>query len=496
MTRLRPWPLAASTSAAALLLALLWFPSLIGARWYSDEGVFAAVAQSWRDGGTLYADAWDNKPPLIFATYAAGQALFGDSLVSVRALAMLFAMGAVGLAVIIGTRLYGHARGAVAGIVTATALGTPVFEGNLALTEVFMIVPAAAGMLVTMIAVDRRDGTDARVSIAAGICFGLAMGYKQVALFDLAAASLLILLLHPRPARMLAWLAAAAAIPQVAFLLFFVATGAGGEYLYAIVGSMAPYAAAVEDPKPAWSTVLGYAPAAVALMYVVAARWSFDVRAFPTIWFALAFASAASSPYAFPHYLVQAAVPFALVAAGMHVPSPGRLRIPRSGFDALAHTALVLATAAAAVAVFGPEIRDRQQSSPRWYYATSLLYLRGQISHAEYEGRMDGSAYSMHAITLEIQHDERGETLFQWASFPWLYSATALRNPTPFATPWLAEWVPGARARIIDDLQADPPAYIVTSTSVEPFPALDWITTRDYELIRAQDDWQLYGLID
>lgn len=488
LTRLRIRPLTLSVIAAGLVLVTLWLPSLAGARWYSDEGVFSAVAQAWRDGGTLYADAWDNKPPLIFVTYASAQTVFGDSLVSARVLAMVSALGAVTLTTVIGTRLYGHARGAGAGLVAALALGSPVFEGNLALTEIFMIVPAASGVLLVMTALGREGDRDLRLAGAAGICFGVAMGYKQVALFDMAAAGLLIMLLHARPRPMVAWMVAGAAIPQAIFLLFFAVTGAGGGYVFAVAGSMAPYAAAVEDPKPAWALIAGYVPAVVALAYAAVQRKTFDPRAFPAIWFALAVAGAASSPYAFPHYLVQAAVPFALIVAAVPVPRQ------RVGAGAFARTALALGTAAAAIAVFGPEIRERQQASPRWYYDTALEYARGDISRAQYERRMDGTAIAVHDITDAVEADARGDTLFQWGDFAWLYSATGMQNPTPYATPWLVEWVPGAREEVIGDLQDDPPAYIVISSSVDAFPALEWLAARDYDVIRAQGDWRLYGL--
>ena len=487
LTHLRVRPLALSLVVATAVLIALWLPSLIGARWYSDEGVFAAVANAWRDGGTLYADAWDNKPPLIFVTYASAQALFGESLISARALAMLSALGAVAITIIMGTRLYGHARGAVAGLVAAVALGSPIIEGNLALTEVFMILPAAAGMLITITALGRDDARASRMMLAAGICFGLAMGYKQVAIFDLAAAGLLLLLLHPRPLRMVAWLFAGALIPQAAFLFFFAATGAGSGYVFAIAGSMAPYAAAVEDPKPLWASAIGYAPAVITLVYAALNRRSFDLRAFPMIWFALAFAGASSSPYAFSHYLVQAAVPFALVVAGLPL-------LPRnSSSDVLARTTIALATVAAAIAVFGPEIRERQQSNPQWFYNTALDYTGGKLTRAEYEGRMDGAAYSVEAIAAAIEQDSRGDGLFVWADFPWLYTTTQLQNPTPYATPWLVEWVPGAHADVIADLQANPPAYIVISSGIDNFPALEWLAARDYTLVKQQYDWRLYA---
>ena len=42
-----------------------------------DIGMYTAIAGEMRHGERLYADAWDMKPPAIFATFAAMQTLAG-----------------------------------------------------------------------------------------------------------------------------------------------------------------------------------------------------------------------------------------------------------------------------------------------------------------------------------------------------------------------------------------------------------------------------------
>ena len=70
----------AALAASTLVFAFaLRYASLFEPRWYGDEGIFAAIAQNMREGRTLYSQAWDNKPPLIFFTYAGIQSMFGTS---------------------------------------------------------------------------------------------------------------------------------------------------------------------------------------------------------------------------------------------------------------------------------------------------------------------------------------------------------------------------------------------------------------------------------
>src|ERR1700761_1864990 len=74
-------------------LILLWtcavrlpFYSNIG----DDEFFFAVIAQRWLEGGLPYVAAYDVKPPGLFAIYALAQALFGESLATIKGLEILF----------------------------------------------------------------------------------------------------------------------------------------------------------------------------------------------------------------------------------------------------------------------------------------------------------------------------------------------------------------------------------------------------------------------
>src|SRR3989344_6203377 len=71
-------------AAILFLIFLFRFPSLFEPFWYGDEGIFAAVARNLNQGGVLYRDAWDNKPPMIYLTYAAIFQFFGVSMFWLR----------------------------------------------------------------------------------------------------------------------------------------------------------------------------------------------------------------------------------------------------------------------------------------------------------------------------------------------------------------------------------------------------------------------------
>src|SRR5712691_6880935 len=56
---------------------LLRLPNFFEPPWHSDEGIFAAVAERVLRGGSLYADAWESKPPLFLFMYVGLFKVFG-----------------------------------------------------------------------------------------------------------------------------------------------------------------------------------------------------------------------------------------------------------------------------------------------------------------------------------------------------------------------------------------------------------------------------------
>jgi hypothetical protein len=63
-----------------------------------DEFFFAVIAQHWLAGGLPYVSTYDVKPPGVFALYAMAQALFGESLATIKGLEIVFtALGGAGL---------------------------------------------------------------------------------------------------------------------------------------------------------------------------------------------------------------------------------------------------------------------------------------------------------------------------------------------------------------------------------------------------------------
>ncbi len=71
-------------SFLAVILFILRIPSLFEGWWYGDENIYMTIGQIITQGGWLYLDAWDHKPPMIYLIYAFSYWIFGPQLWPLR----------------------------------------------------------------------------------------------------------------------------------------------------------------------------------------------------------------------------------------------------------------------------------------------------------------------------------------------------------------------------------------------------------------------------
>lgn len=484
---------AAFAAAAAVTLAVsfaLRYPSFFEPRWYGDEGIFAAVAQNMREGRTLYSQAWDNKPPLIFLTYAAVQMLFGTGVGPLHVVATASVLLTQVVIIAIGAKTFGAVRGLVAGGVFALLMGTPLIEGDLAMTETFMVLPTSLAVLTFLWAQGRDESRRTPAYVATGVLLGVAAGYKQVAVLDAAAIGVMVWCTHERPWRAALPLAAGFALPQAVVAAVVLANGAWDGYWYAIVGSLGLYAE-LSNQGPLGRSI-AYLPPLLAVAWLVRRKQSgepVDMRAFPLVWLAFALAGAMSSAFPFPHYLQQASPAFALAV----VSRPLHAEREPAGRALVGTMAALMAVVV--FAQFRLAYEERPQLNPLSYYQTFASYRWGTMSQLDYEYQFDGKTVAVQDIVGYINEDGAGRSLYTWSELPWVYAAGGFVNPTRYYTSFLGEVVPGAKPEILRDLEADPPVYVVVSDDTyAPFSELDRFLEERYALLRQQGDWRIYRL--
>lgn len=115
-----------------------------------DQAVFAVGARTMADGGALYRDVWDVKPPGIFYLYRLGHALFGVSEAGIRLFEIVWMAG---LCVVFGlfTRLVLPLRAAIPACLIAAFHLLIGGYWNTAQTETFAALFVCGGTLLALL---------------------------------------------------------------------------------------------------------------------------------------------------------------------------------------------------------------------------------------------------------------------------------------------------------------------------------------------------------
>ena len=400
---------------AALSLATRWL-SLVVDVIDIDEASHVVGSRLLIQGGLLYTDFVDNKPPLLYAAFALAQLVGGRGLAGVHLVTATIVVPLTALAV---SACYGHRRtgvvAAVAFVVYAAAfIGHDMLATN---AELLMILPASWALVLLRDA--RRAASHVRI-LTAGLLFGTAALVKpQVATWGLAAA-VAIAHLHVsrgdarRAVRALALLAAAAAAPAGLVLAYFTARGGAEALIYWMGGQNLWYAGNPISPSEALERWLSYfVPFVLATWPLWWAWWRGRARIAEPYWRLLSTALVvASLPPAFlgfrffPHYFIQLYVPLVLAAAPW-LDEVIRRPLSRAGRTVVVWTTVMLVgfTVANAVLYLGPAGTVYSERLPVYREVAERL-------------RVDGCA--------------PGATLFVWGSAPNLYYYSDLKPASRF----------------------------------------------------------------
>jgi 4-amino-4-deoxy-L-arabinose transferase-like glycosyltransferase len=156
--------------AAALRVRLLGVPL------DRDEGEYAYLGQLLLQGVPPYAEAYNLKLPGIYGVYAAILAAFGQSPAAIHLGLLLVNAATTVLVFCLAAKLYNATVAVSAAAVFAVLSIGPRVHGIAAYAEHFVLLPALAGVLVLLHALEARRPLALVVS---GVLFGLAFLVKQ-----------------------------------------------------------------------------------------------------------------------------------------------------------------------------------------------------------------------------------------------------------------------------------------------------------------------------
>jgi hypothetical protein len=467
----------------AVLLAviiLLRIPSLFEPYWYGDEGVYLTLGQAWRKGLLLYRDIHDNKPPLIYWISGIAGSVFW--------LRFILIWWQVATVVVFGKLvdwLFKSRRAVGVALVGFAALTTlPLWEGQIANGEIFMIGPVIAGMYLALSAGNRPGRWRL---MASGGMLALGFLFKAPAALDLAALGLFWLLMVDRWRekelmgwlRKVVWVGVGWAVPVGLTVVGYSWVGAGREYVRSALLQNVGYLST-------WGGSGGgglMTRAVVLVGLLVGLAWARKKLNWSSllvmVWLVTALFGALLSGRPYPHYLIQVAPAAALLlgmAAGLKWGWGRKLAIVGLG-------GLVLIW-------WGFGFWGYRVGS---YYGNFVSWLIGEESEKEYQEWFDPRVPRTYQVAEYIvKHTLPEDKIFIWGDEPYIYALSG-RLPTGRYTVAYHVVDFNGYNEVVQAIEAEPPVYILKiKDEKRPFPELELILSEDYILADEIEDVSLY----
>lgn len=469
-----------------LLTFLLRLPSLFEPFWYGDEGIFAAVAQNLNQGGVLYQTAWDNKPPLIYLTYQAIFGIFGVSMFWLRMVTLVVVLITAVLIYEIGCQILTRKRALVATLIFGFLTSLRVIEGNLALTEIFMILPISGAMLLAI-----KRNFDEAALFGSGLLLAIASLYKQVGILEAAALGIFLFLISKNFGEFFKkgiFLAGGFAIPVVLVVFYFASKNLLGDFIFASYTYYQIYLG--ESPRhAALVNVFKYVPIVAAIFYGLLLKKQKRVGQFHLLWLwsALAFLGSYFSGRAYGHYLVQAVPALALLAAAAAVPL--RLDKVKIAFALGFFLPLLVLTKV----LFTDFLTAGNIDQIAWWRNFVDMSL-GNKSVDAYNNYFDGNVNSIMALADFFRsQDGTGTTAYIWGDYPWLYAISDLQNPVRYVTSFHVFGVPEGKEEVIGNLTDKAPDFIIKPpVTIGHFEQLERLLAANYTLLFKVNGSQVF----
>jgi hypothetical protein len=456
------------TLLAALVVAVhvIRLPEPLGV----DQGLFACFARWVPRGWLPYRDLFDSKPPLFLYWWSASAIVPGDIVRAAWWWEGVWLAATLGVAFALAARVWGRWEGLAAAAVLFAGLWSPAWGAfwSRAQAEEVLTLPMLASAWLAWRALDR-----ARLALWAGVLVGVC-GLIKIPSMAIAlswAVTWLACVPTRGAAERVGLMFAGVTVPWALALAWFAAHGATSSFVEGVFVYHRYNAAFIAPP---WGGVLRDFGAKMVtesplllMLAVVGVLRLIRRRAREAHWVAswiVATMAAVVLQRQLAGYQYMLAVPALAVAGGYGLVDIVRaVRAPDARLLAGAGLLAVLLLAGSEGAAW-------------WHaYAPDLDYERGRLSRDTYLGAIQQGSFSMvdeeHAASWLHDHTSPGDSLLVWGLSPGIY-ALADRHPVtrfPFHkilmtdAPLSRMW-PGLderRARLMDALGRDPPAYVL-----------------------------------
>ena len=460
-----------------ILILPLRLPLLFEPFTYADEGIYLTLGQAVRKGLILYRDIHDNKPPMLYL-----MAALGGSFAIYRLIHLFWSLATIFVFYRFASILFPKKQKAIiisTGLFAVTT-SLPMFEGNIANAENFMLLPILAGfyLIFRFLGKNKLKPRFSWRWFLAGVLFSIAMLFKVPAAFDFMAALLIcLLIIKAKDFKAIAFHFSSSIIgfltPLLLTFVFFAMNNAFSQYIKAAFSQNIPYLSSwggQEAQVGEFSSGLLFR--GLFLIFFMIFLFFFRQKLtlalkLIVIWFFFSLFAALLSNRPYPHYLLQA-LPALCLSFGLFFSN-------RNKINKILPLALLI--------IFVLAFRGfRFWYYPNWAYFNNFyqytLKIKSKDDYFKYFNPQAEDFYQTADFIRNRTSPE--EKIFIWGTQPSIY-ALSKRLPAGRYTVSYHIFDFKAQEETLNALYSQPPRWlIVTQDEKRSFPQLESFIDNHY----------------
>lgn len=466
-----------------VIIILLRIPSFFEPFYYGDEMIYLTLGQGVRQGVPLYLGLHDNKPPLLYLMAAlAGNVFLFKALLAVFNLLAIYFFWKLVNNLFPKNLSFQKVSTILFGILTTI----PLFEGNIANAENFMMAPAILAFYI-LAAKDRS----AKNLFLAGVLFSIASLFKIVAAFDLFGVIAFLLIFSKKEGfvnfiKTVVFLSIGFAVPILLSFAWYQLRGAFQPYLIAAYLQNIGYVSSWQRSGSAEPFLVKNAPLLIRfgvmmlgfLIVWISSRKLSKSFVLVCCWLLASLFAVSLSERPYPHYFLQSVAPVSILL--------GMLFTFKNIEQSLAVLPLM-------VAFFVPYYYKF------WHYPTTVYYQRffdfasRQTNQEQYfKGFAESVPRNYRIAEFLNKSSDKKDKVFVWSNDSAAIYALSRRLPP---TKYVADYHFldfSTKQETIDKLKSNPPKFIVITPNSFDFPELEMYAKANYlqiSEIESADVW-------
>lgn len=458
------------------LVFLARIPTFFEPFYYGDELIYLTLGNAIRHGLTLYKDIHDNKPPLLYLLAAiAGNVFWFKVILCFWSLLTIVIFWKLAKKL-----LDDKEKEATAVIAFATLTTLPLLEGNIANAENFLI-----GLIIAAFLIIFSLKQNFKNLFSAGVLLSLAVLFKVPAIFDVGAIVLFWLVTNPKDVKKIIYLSAGVILPILLTFVWYYFKGALPDYLRAAFLQNIGYLSSFRPGDVAQPFLVKNGPllirGGVVLLGSIVLwikRRSLSVEfVFATVWLLTSLFAATLSERPYPHYLLQAAAPAAILIS---------ILIYSKNMEQ------VFSIIPLCLLIFVPVFYKYSYYPTFSYYTRFAEFAVGKINRNQYMSLFDRNANSNYQIADFITKSTKtNDRIFVWGDSPAIY-ALSRRLPAIKYTAAYHVLDFSSRKEALSQISQKNPTFIVVLFGSPKFEELQSFLGQNYLLISTIDGSQIW----